>query len=154
MFYLQVEVDSTRKNERVFVMAFIMPDEGELWLLEEIQTAAILNGQNLRLFKNNITPSSISVIGDFTEADYSGYAGVTTVSFASATEVSNKAQITDAAARGFTHNGGGTANTVYGYYYESGSGKLILAEAFSSPVTMASFGDNVSVQLTVKLNGV
>jgi hypothetical protein len=134
-------------------MTFLMPDEGELWFLDQVAANNLLDGYVLRLYQNNYTPVEASVLANFTEATFSGYASNASVNFGSASEVANKAQVTDAAARVFTHNGGATANTVYGYYYATAL-KVILAERFAAPVSMATAGDNISIQMTLKLNGV
>src|SRR4051794_24675060 len=91
----------------------------------------------VRLFKNNYTPIATTVVGDLTEANFSGYAAVTP-SFGSSATVTSKGTITDGSSRDFTHNGGATSNTVYGYYvtYESGGSTLLWAEKFDNPLTL------------------
>jgi len=88
------------------------------------------NNYRLGLFKNNITPTSETVIGDITPCDFGGYAGLQTitdwspgsVTYDSPRAVAEHGPIT------FTNDGGST-NTVYGYYVVDGAGALAWAEA-------------------------
>lgn len=129
----------------------VVPDAGEIPMLDAV-TAAL--GLKLRLYKNNYTPSQSTVIGDFSgnEANFSGYAAATPAMGASST-ISHKATSVDAATRTFTHNGGGTANTIYGYYVtDAGATIVYWAERLPAPVTMGSNGDTINVTLQLTLN--
>lgn len=132
-------------------VCLIVPEEGQKKLLDMLVGATGFTGVRLRLYKNNYTPVAGSVYSSFTEADFSGYAGVTP-SFSAATIVNGKGNIQDSAARDFTHNGGGTANTVYGYYVvESGSTKILWAERFPSPLLMSVGGDKITITLSFSM---
>lgn len=133
-------------------MTLIVPDEGEIRLLDMLVNAVGMTNVRLRLFQNNITPDQDSVYATFTIATFSGYAD-TTPAMGAASTVSHKGKIVDGSARNFTHNGGGTANTIYGYYVvDTGTSKVLWAERFSSSQSMAANGDNIAITLAFTLN--
>src|SRR5688572_32940844 len=121
--------------------------------LNDMLVAGASTTLRVRLFQSNTTPSQSTVIGDLTEATFSGYAAVTP-SFGASATASNKGTITDSAARDFTHNGGGTSNTIYGYYvtYESGGSTLLWAERFDIAQTLANNGDKITLTAKFTLN--
>jgi len=106
----------------------------------------------LHLYKNNYTPVDTSVLGNFIEANFSGYNFVTTA-MGAAVEIGGKATSTDAAARLFTHNGGGTANSIYGYYVtDFAITKVVWAERFAAPISMSAVPDQISITLQLTLD--
>ncbi len=130
-------------------MGLVVPDEGEVHLLDMLVGGTDMTGLHLRLYKNNLTPDQDTVLSDFTEADFSGYAQVSP-SFGSASTVSHKGKIVDTSARNFTHNGGGTSNTVYGYYLVNSFDNVCLwAERFSSSQVVAVSGDTITITLAL-----
>jgi hypothetical protein len=133
-------------------MPLIVPDLAEPAFLQ-ILVSTFLNGfgTQLKLFKNNVVPSDASILSTFTEADFSGYAAASPT-WSVATEVANKAQTNDSMPRVFSHSGGGTANTIYGYYVVSFAAPYLLwAERFPAPITMSASGDTITItaQLTL-----
>lgn len=135
-------------------MPLIVPDVGEVVLLEAIRT--LLNtpaSYSLALFQSNTTPTQSSVYGDFTLANFSGYGAATFSDWNAVSTVSNKAKMVTAAQKTFSHNGGATSNTIYGYLYYKISGTVILwAERFTNPITMAASGDVIAVTPAFTLN--
>lgn len=126
----------------------VVPNIGKKNVLKHI--VGIVGGglTTLRLFRNDITPGPGTVIGDFTEANFSGYANgaLANAAVAAALDGSNRAvaswdQIT------FTKNGA-TGNTIYGYYVTDGGGDLCFAERFDGPIPMTV--DGAFIQLTPK----
>jgi hypothetical protein len=103
----------------------------------------------LRLFKNNYTPVHGSVIGDFTEADFNGYAAITQ-SWTVAVMGSNRAVVTGNSNL-WTKGAGGTGNpTIYGYYLTvAGGTPLIGGRRFASPIDMNDDDDVMMVQPTI-----
>jgi len=100
----------------------------------------------VRLYKNNNNPTAQSILGDFTEADFDGYAPFTIDSWAAGGALDPltglpiiKSAIGPAS---FTQTGVVITNTIYGMMIEVG-GVLLLAEKFNSPVEM----DTVSKQI-------
>ena len=100
----------------------------------------------VRLYQNNFTPLVGSVLGDFTVATFSGYAAQAPTFGAAAIDGNGNAKA-DASALSFTHNGGGTANSIYGWYMvDTGTGVVCQAERFAAaPLSFAVSGDDVTV---------
>lgn len=125
-------------------MALVFPDVGENLVLEAIVNKTAPQDLVLKLFQNNVTPSEPSVAASFTEATFSGYAPIplTGASWgaASAGTIAN-------IQRTFTHDGGATANSIYGYYIvQATSGTLLFAERdASAPFLLQNSGDNIKV---------
>lgn len=130
-------------------MALVVPAEGLKRVLDMWNAGTGQAGVTLRLYQNNYTPISTSVLADFTIATFSGYADETP-SFGSATPISGVMTITDSSQRNFTHNTGGTSNTVYGYYVvDTLAGKVLWAERFSASILMQNDGDLVGITLAL-----
>lgn len=128
-------------------MCLVVPIEGEKRLLDMAVDGDSFTDVRLGVYKNDYTPVSGSVFADFTAANFSGYA-VATPSFSAATTVNGRGEIIDSAARDFTHNGGGTSNTCYGYYvYDNANSKILWAERFGSALLMAVSGDKIRITL-------
>ena len=68
---------------------------------------------SLRLFSNNFSPSGTSVLGDFTEATFTGYAAITLTGGAWVTTAGGPATAVFA-QQAFSI--GTSAQTIYGYY--------------------------------------
>jgi len=133
-------------------MALVVPDVGEVILLDNINSSLDMSAFECRLYQNNYTPVQGSVLGDFTVATFSGYAADWTT-FGAASIVSNKAKIVASAPVSFVHNGGGTSNTIYGYYIvDLASSQVVWAEKFSASQLMANNGDTLNIPLQLTLN--
>ncbi len=98
-----------------------------------------------RLFTNNVTPGTASVIGDFTEATFAGYAAIAanTITWAAASLVGHVAQSTGSNLV-FNNTSGGAVN-VYGVYVTNSSGSILyFAERdLAAPVSVANGGSYV-----------
>jgi hypothetical protein len=131
-------------------MPLIVPDAGELFLLDTLLKKALSatsEAQILKLYTNNVTPNSTFVAASLTEATFTGYAArtLTRSVWNAAVSVSNKAE----SSYGTTPQSwtcGSTGQTVNGYYVQSnGSGSQVLwAELFTTPRTLAS-GDILNI---------
>lgn len=109
-----------------------------------------IEGLSLRLFKNNHTPDPSDVVGDYTVADFSGYANGVVPAFGAAVPDGDDALAT-AVPYAWLHNGGGVTSDVYGYYIVDGGGVLVLAERYAgAPVSMAP-GTAYVVELAVRV---
>lgn len=117
-------------------MAFIYGNDGEKESLDSIfNNANHIANWKARLCKNDVTPSAASVLGDFTEADYSGYAQISITGgwTIPITEGGGKAEIRRVEIE-YQHNGGGVDNDIYCVYVvNSTTGKYIGAERLTSP---------------------
>lgn len=97
--------------------------------------------KTLKLFQNNHTPTVGDVNADYTEATFTGYAGVALGTWNAAfLNGSNQGEI-DANPVTFTRTAGATSNTIYGAYVVDNAGDVVYAEKFSAPISMASTGD-------------
>lgn len=99
----------------------------------------------LRLYKNNVTPPvDGDVVGNYTEADFGGYASQVLSVFPASSWVSPRATTT-AAAQVFTATGA-SANTIYGYYVTDSGGLLVYAERNAAGgVVIGSAGQTYTV---------
>ena len=96
----------------------------------------------LKLFQNNYTPVAGSVIGDLTEATFSGYTAktLTGLSVSGSLDSGNRAFATWTAVS-WTKSGA-TGNNVYGYYVISAAGALLYLERFDgAPINMMTDGN-------------
>jgi len=127
-----------------------VPDAGELVFLENL-AVALLNGARVLLYQNNYTPVDGSVLGDFTEADFDGYTanGQVLGSHSTPAIVSGRATTTWT-PKIWTHDGGATANLIYGYYVVDGSlTELLFAERDpAGPRSLGVLGDAINVFVT------
>jgi len=106
----------------------------------------------VRLFKNNFTPTPANVVGDFTEATFTGYAAVQVNSkFGSPYKVIDGEYQTDSSAFTFSCSGG-SSQTVYGWYLTFFDGAVTTVRksgVFTTPFVMttgASFNIQISPQ--------
>lgn len=134
-------------------MALVVPDVGEIQSLTEL-VAAWGGDLVVDLYQNDYTPVAASVVGSFTVATFSGYAQEALAGGAvnPAVDGDSRAFATWDEVE-FTHNGGGTSNSVYGYYVRDGGGNLLWAERFdAAPIAMANSGDQLRFvpKLTLK----
>lgn len=134
--------------------ALVVPDAGELELLKKMLKSALTVDESytLKLFKNNVTPTQATVAGDFTEADFTGYAAktLTRAGWNDPTTVSNKGRADYSVEQIWTCTGG--SNTIYGYYIiGTTSGVCLWAQLFASPRTVDN-GVVVSVTPSLTLN--
>jgi len=137
-------------------MALLVPNEGEARMIRLIvnATTAASTGENmvLGLFKNNITPASTDVLGDYTAATFTGYAAVTLTSGSWTITPGAPTSAVQTAATTFTCSGT-TSEAIYGYYLKAESSTYLMwAERFSDgPYTIANSGDKIilTAQLTL-----
>jgi len=131
-------------------MALVVPDLGEIELLTKLLiNTADTEDYILRLYKNNYTPIAATVIGSFTEADFTNYAEKTIArsDWAAPSTVSNKAE-SSVTTQSWTC--GATTNTIYGYYVVGAtSGVCLWAEEFAAARVLA---DGDILNLTPKFN--
>jgi len=124
-------------------MSLKVPNVGELVLLDKLLAA---DDYTLHLYKNNYTPVDGSVIGDFTEADFSGYSGGEDITgWSAAVIVAGRAESTGDPIDQ-THNGGATGNTIYGFYVVDSGGNLCWAERDPNPFVINANGQIYRVE--------
>jgi hypothetical protein len=106
----------------------------------------------VHLFKNNFTPDPGSVLADFTEATFTGYAAVQSIAkFGTPYKVIDGEYQTDSSAFNFACSGG-SSQTVYGWYLTWNDGSTTWVRksgVFTTPfvmITGASFNIQISPQ--------
>lgn len=94
---------------------------------------------NVHLYKNNIQPTNQTVLGDFVEADYDGYASESLTAWG-ATFLNGDGNAESVAPNiTFTCTGDTTPNIVYGYYItDAADAVLLMSGKFDAPETMNS----------------
>ena len=131
--------------------ALIHPTEGRIYVRGKWSPG----GNNLWviLFKNNVTITAATVFSGLTEADFSGYSRLHSTWSSPADDGSGNAE-SHPPTQTFSHNGGGTSNTIYGYAIcpdNAGIVSTILcAFNFTSPISMAVLGDVINFNPVVK----
>jgi hypothetical protein len=144
-------------------MALLVPHEGDIQLLTDLLAGGSLENWQLCLFNSNITPAETDVAATYTahETAFTSYARKTltrTVGSSTWNTVVSQAPSGSPAwsarsAVGHSQYGsaaqawtcGATGDTIYGYFIVGAtSGKLICAEAFATPRTLAN-GDTLSI---------
>ena len=108
-------------------------------------TPTFIQTLKARLYKNNLTIAVGTVLADFTEADFSGYASAALAGFTAAAIVGHSAN-TDGNQIIWTVSASpSTTNNIYGVYItDAGNTKLYGAvAAASAPIAMAVGGASV-----------
>lgn len=135
-------------------MALLVPNAGKAALLTMLVKDTSPEAFSLRLYKNDYTPVNGSVAGDFTVADFTGYANVTLARASFGTATSADPSVITYAQQSFTCSGA-SSNTIYGYYVVGAtSGTILWAERFASARTVTVSGDIVKVTPTLSFNDV
>jgi hypothetical protein len=109
------------------------------------------NQNKVRLFVNNIVPNENSVVGDFTEATFTGYAGINQALGAPSTitdPISGQQKIIIAPTSGsyvFSATGAvSPPQTVYGFYLtDKNSTKVLAFQLLPVPITITNSGDGL-----------
>jgi len=113
---------------------------------------ATRNTYVLHLYKTDTTIQQSMVIGDFTEANFTGYSAQNITDFGAAyINGSSKAE-SDAGLYSFIQTGTGVTNSVYGYYVTTAGGALRWAERYAgAPVSMNATGKVFSVAPSITM---
>lgn len=123
-------------------MALVQTDNGSKEVVELVTLVTL----TMKLFRNDYTPVKGSVVGDFTEANFSGYAGGQVLTGWSGPAISGGRAFSNATTLVWTHNGGATSNLIYGYYVVDGSNVVWWAERNpAGPVTLSTNGQQLQV---------
>lgn len=127
-------------------MALVVPNESEIRLLEYMLNVTPSTNQVLHLFRNDVTPSDTTTIGDLAEVTAAGYAALTlTPTEWTITTDGDGAAYAQQPSQEFTLS---AADTIYGYYITNTAGSILLwlQRAEFAP---ASFGTSGGV-FTIK----
>lgn len=108
----------------------------------------LLSNLQLRLYRVDRVPAAGDVVTDYVECTFSGYSSQT-FSDLGAVSVSGGAAQVSTGVHTFSHSGGPTANSVYGWFAVDSQNRLICASRNGAgPVTLAAAGQSYSVQVT------
>lgn len=135
-------------------MALIVPNPGEVLILNAGIGKTAATAWTLRLYSNDYTIVAASTEGNLTEVSGGGYAGV---ALTAANWVTTPGSPTSSAypLQTFTFTGTiGGSGTVYGYYITNAAGTLVYGERLSAAFTPAVNGDNIKVTPTITLASV
>ena len=105
----------------------------------------------VHLFQSDTTPSATSVIGDFTECNFAGYASIVFSCWGAATLDGNTAEMESCVATWTATGDTDPAQLAYGYYLTDSSGNLIGAERFASSRDMSDLNDNTAIKVKLSL---
>lgn len=122
----------------------LAPSEGRLHLLDTLVADSTLR---VELVKADFTNDESLTYASLTLADFSGYVYQVPSFGAGIINGDGNAEST-AGTLTWTHDGGGTANTIYGVVISaltlSASREILLANKFDSPVVMGSLGASIA----------
>jgi hypothetical protein len=134
-------------------MVGVVVNNGEKVALDYL-TGKVTTVRNLilRLFKNDVTPDDSFTAASFTEADFTGYAGIT-LSGASWTNTAGDPATGVYAEQTFTSTANQSAQPIYGYYITRATdGDLIACERFSNgPYNVANNGDTIKLAPSISV---
>lgn len=124
-------------------MALVVPDLGEVELLRRMLRPETGDADTLKLklYKNNYTPVKASVLANFTECDFDGYAAadLDPANWDGPTSTAGVAVTVNSAGATTWYATSGSQNA-YGYYVTNHDGSVVLwAERFpSAPLTIST----------------
>jgi hypothetical protein len=102
-------------------------------------TGGILDDAKVHLYKTAVIPTVESVLGDFTEADYTGYAAQTVASWGNPfQDIDGKVKMVGPTQQ-YQPTATTVTNTIYGYYVtNAGSTVLIYAKQLDQPIALVT----------------
>lgn len=130
-------------------MPLKIPDAALAAILNFKTTAFNTMGIRLHLFTNNYTPVAGSVLANFTEATFVGYASAIVGAWAAPSTSGGRASSQPPVIT-FTAPGGGLPQTVYGYYVTDAASTIVYwaeRDPAATPFVFSAPGNQYSVQL-------
>lgn len=127
-------------------MTLVLQDGGLTRKLEDLRAAWNITALKMKLYSNNFTPTNASVLGNFTECNFAGYAAQNIVTWGAASITAHVGKIT-AAPNTFTRSTTGAAQNVYGYFVTDAAGAVLeWAELDpAGPRVVTNAGDSVTI---------
>lgn len=134
----------------------IIPDQGKTTFMDLV-VPAIDGGTNtakIRLFQNNYTPVTGTVIAALTEATFGGYAGVSTPVATDSGVIPGGVDNWIFGSVTFTATGATLPQTIYGYWVECvdpllAATKILWAQRFDTPQALTAAGQTISFVLSL-----
>lgn len=103
----------------------------------------------LHLFINDIEPTQDTLVGDFVEANFTGYTAVLVADWSPAKTAQNGSAVTQTCLYAWTVSETSDDQSVYGYYLTDASGLVIMSERrVNGPVRMSVINDRYSLFIT------
>lgn len=134
----------------------IIPDQGATQFMQTILDAIRAGGNSamVRLFQNNITPTSSTVRGDFVEATAGGFGGQATPTAVDAGVVPGGADNWIFSPITWTATGSSLPQTMYGYWVEwvsplDSTLRLGWCQRFDTPQVITASGQPISFVLSL-----
>jgi len=126
-------------------MAITVVNTGNIWMIDLLRNEwNVFPGLDLWAFKSNTIPTIDSVLADFTEADFDGYARIVLGLTWSLPFIAAGHALTALGPQQFICTGSGTPNDIWGVLVVHHDLNLLLwAERFPSSRPMADAGDRV-----------
>ncbi len=132
-------------------MTLKLQDGGLERKMSDARTAWNTTKLKLHLYSNNFSPTTSTVIGDYTECTFPGYSSQDISNWAAPVTTSHVTQML-ADAITFTRSTTGTSQNVYGYFVTNAAGSVPYWGELdpAGPRVLTSAGDSVTVtpQLT------
>lgn len=127
-------------------MSLVMADGGLELKMSGARAAWNSTHLKMHLYKTNVTPTTSSTVGSFTECDFAGYAAQDLINWTAPSTTGHVTTI-QADPLTFTRSTTGTVQNVYGYYITDSAGTtLYWAELDpAGPRTVTNSGDTVTV---------
>ena len=133
-------------------MALLVPNAGEVVILQNFLNKVAPQDLVLKLYKNNHAPADGDTEASYTEADFSGYSAAS-LAGANWAITGGAPSEADYPQQTFTSDANQTAQNIYGYFIvQATSGKLMWAEQFpSGPYPISNAGDAIKVTPKIQL---
>lgn len=135
----------------------VIPNAAEAVMLNILLNKDAAEELDMHIYQNDVTPTAATVIGDFTEATFTGYASVELSS--SNYAVAAGAGAADPAtasypAVNFTSSSDQSSQNCYGYYItRRTTGDLLWCERFTDgPYNIQNNGDGFSITQNLQMN--
>lgn len=137
-------------------MSLVVPTASRAAILNMILNKDAPEELDLHLFQNDVTPGNATVIGNLTEATFTGYAAIqlSNANFSTPTNADPSVS-TYNAAQAFTSSAGSQNQTIYGYYVtRRTTADLLWVERFAPGdiTTIVNNGDAVNVTPRITLD--
>lgn len=111
-------------------------------LTENLGVGAPLEAPTIRLFSNDFSPSENSVVGDFTECAFTGYAAVAGATWGTVGDDVDGSVYVSTDSAEFKSTGSAVQENAYGWYLTDAAGTALYAfQRFDEPVYFADLGD-------------
>lgn len=136
--------------------AWVEPKTEKLALVNAKVALASFVGAKLHLFSNNFSPSEDSILADFTEVAYTGYAAQT-VTWSAAFYDQNGEPVSSGGALLFIQTAVTVTGIAYGAYLTDTAGAVLLGAGRLDNAPFGFSGANVALELAIQVaakNGV